>query len=181
MGLFWAPGFGFGDERDYVANGYWGGWWEGFKEGWGDGCVIAGNRLLFGLNDDLNDLAQQKICEYGTIGKASDIAAGIGRDALISAAGLRGVQGLHNLRYASSNQLVPVSQWPSGINSNWVMQGGPNRWNYFWSGKWQPGFGNQYAPFSSGGTFSVPASVLKYPNTFFGPVKGVLGQRIIMF
>jgi len=78
--------------------------------------------------------------------------------------------------------LIQVSRWgrPGLQPGDWVMKGGTTRWNYGWSGKWQPGFGNQYAPYSSGQTFSVPPSTVQWP-TGWGPdgwLKGLFGQRL---
>jgi hypothetical protein len=77
--------------------------------------------------------------------------------------------------------LTQVSRWgrPGLESGDWVMKGGPNWWNYIWSGKWQPGLGNQFARFNSGESFLVPKSSLVWPvgwgiDGFF---KGVLGQR----
>ena len=80
-----------------------------------------------------------------------------------------------------ASEAIQVSRWGrSGLEAgDWVMRGGATRWNYFWSGKWQPGFGNEFAPLSSGQTFRVPPSTLQWPQGF-GPdgfVKGLLGQR----
>lgn len=60
------------------------------------------------------------------------------------------------------------------------MKGGTNGWNYFWSGKWQPGLGNQYAGFGSGQSFVVPRESLQWPRGWGvdGYIKGILGQRI---
>jgi hypothetical protein len=60
------------------------------------------------------------------------------------------------------------------------MIGRANWWNYFWSAKWQPGLGNQFAPFSSGQSFQVPAGSLAPPNEslLLNAIKYVLGQRI---
>jgi hypothetical protein len=64
------------------------------------------------------------------------------------------------------------------------MKGSKNPWNYMWSGKWQKGMGNEFAPYSIGESFSVPASSLKMPKgthwadkTPFNWTKYGLGQR----
>jgi hypothetical protein len=57
------------------------------------------------------------------------------------------------------------------------MKGTSNRWNYFWSGKWDPGPWNQFARFSSGQTFKVPSLTLKWPGGWEF-IKGLLGQRV---
>jgi len=92
-------------------------------------------------------------------------------------------------RQANQAKVVEVSRWgrPGLEAGDFVMTGGKGWWNYFWSGKWQRGFGNRYAPRSSGETFQVPKSALAPPSkaataTFFdkGPfgwIKSLLGQR----
>jgi hypothetical protein len=89
--------------------------------------------------------------------------------------------------YYTAEQQALVSRWgrPGLQAGDWVMKGGATKSNYFWSGKYQPGwvptFGqppNIPAPFSAGQQFSVPSSTLSFPPGFFGPVKGALGQRI---
>jgi hypothetical protein len=76
-----------------------------------------------------------------------------------------------------------VSRWGrAGLEAgDWVMSGTANKWNYFWSGKWQRGFGNEFAPFSSGQTFSVPRSTVQNPGwreQGLGWLKSLLGQRV---
>lgn len=63
-------------------------------------------------------------------------------------------------------RLTKVTRWGrEGLEKgDWVMKGGNNRWNYFWSGKWQPGMGNRFAPKNSGKTFEVPGSTLRNPR-----------------
>jgi hypothetical protein len=81
----------------------------------------------------------------------------------------------------AAEELVAVSRWGrEGLqDGDWVMNGPKNIWNYTMSGKYQRGFGNQYAPYSSGSEYLVPSSSLKMPNEpIFGVVKGWLGQRI---
>lgn len=62
---------------------------------------------------------------------------------------------------------------------DWVMKGGTDFWNYFWSGKWQPGLGNEFAPKSSGQSFRVPAESIKWSSggVVDGWIKGILEQR----
>ncbi|MBI2390058.1 MAG: fibronectin type III domain-containing protein [Deltaproteobacteria bacterium] len=77
--------------------------------------------------------------------------------------------------------LTDVSRWgrPGLQPGDWGMMGRASPWNYFWSGKWQPGLGNQYASYRSGETFSVPKDAVRWPAGFGidGWIKGVLGQR----
>jgi hypothetical protein len=56
---------------------------------------------------------------------------------------------------------------------------GPANWrNYVFSGKWQWGFGNEFAPFSSGKPYEVLVSSLRWPpGGILNPLKGLLGQR----
>jgi len=62
---------------------------------------------------------------------------------------------------------------------DWVMPGENTGINHFFSGKGQRGMGNQYAPRSTGETFNVPRSAVKWPTgwEFF---KGIFGQRRYM-
>ncbi|HEY6330284.1 MAG TPA: RHS repeat-associated core domain-containing protein, partial [Blastocatellia bacterium] len=81
---------------------------------------------------------------------------------------------------ADEGGLVTVSRWgrPGLEAGDWVMKGEANWWNYIWSGKGGPSiFGNQFASFSSGASYEVPASSLEWPSgwEFF---KGLFGQRI---
>ena len=79
---------------------------------------------------------------------------------------------------------ITVSRWgrPGLQNGDWVMQGGANRWNYIRSFKWQPGVGNQFAPYSSGAQYTVPRAAVRLPTGggIDGAWKGVFGQRIYM-
>ncbi|MBL8719115.1 MAG: VCBS repeat-containing protein [Myxococcales bacterium] len=78
-------------------------------------------------------------------------------------------------------RLVEVSRWgrPGLQPGDWVMRGGRTRWNYFWSFKWQPGAGNQFAPFRSGESFLVPEASVTWPRGWGldGWFKGLFGQR----
>lgn len=68
---------------------------------------------------------------------------------------------------------------------DWVMPGENTISNYIKSCKWQPGFGNEFAPMSSGQTFIVPKNTVKWPTTgeglfesiVEGPLNGLFGQR----
>ena len=79
-----------------------------------------------------------------------------------------GLNGISNeaLKQWDANRLIPVTRWGrEGLFPNdWVMRGGKNHWNYFWSGKWQPGFGNEFAPYSSGVTYWVPKGSIHLPT-----------------
>ncbi|GAG52034.1 unnamed protein product [marine sediment metagenome] len=87
--------------------------------------------------------------------------------------------------YLRANLRVPptdiaVARWgrPGLQSSDWVMKGGANYRNYVLSGKWQPGFTNQFAPYACGEAFVVPSSsVIRGPG-FWGTVKYPLGQRM---
>ncbi len=82
---------------------------------------------------------------------------------------------------ATRSEWAIASRWGrSGLEEgDWVMKGLPSRWNYILSGKWQPGIGNQFAPFSSGEAFAVPRSSLSLPQGWGldGSIKGIFGQR----
>ena len=79
------------------------------------------------------------------------------------------------------NGMMTVSRWGrEGLQGgDWVMKGGENFWNYVRSFKWQPGMGNTFASPSSGSSFSVSASSIKWPTGWGinGWWKGLLGQR----
>jgi len=81
----------------------------------------------------------------------------------------------------ATSGMVTVSRWgrPGLQSGDWVMKGRASWWNYLKSGKWQPGFGNEFAPFRTGAEFQVPASSLRWPRGFGidGWVKGLYGQR----
>jgi RHS repeat-associated protein len=85
---------------------------------------------------------------------------------------------------ACGTELVTVSRWgrPGLEAGDWVMKGGNNWWNYGQSYKWQPGFGNQFAPYSSGGAYQVPVSSIRWPSVIGrdGAWKGMFGQRIYL-
>jgi RHS repeat-associated protein len=111
----------------------------------------------------------------------------LGSDIAIGAASGALTCGLSKLFSVGAKALLPegekilVTRWgrPGLEAGDWVMKGKKNWWNYLWSGKWQPGLGNKFAHYSSGETFSVPASSLKPPNEFFltNWLKSLLGQR----
>jgi hypothetical protein len=81
----------------------------------------------------------------------------------------------------AASEMVTVSRWgrPGLQAGDWVMKGGATWWNYLKSGKWQPGFGNEFAPFSSGAPYEVLASSVKWPTGWGidGWIKGLFGQR----
>jgi hypothetical protein len=75
-----------------------------------------------------------------------------------------------------SSELVDVSRWgrPGLEAGDWVMEGGKTLLNYRLSGKWQNGFGNEFAPFEAGETFTVPRGSLY-------PPKGLTGENLNPF
>ena len=89
----------------------------------------------------------------------------------------------------AAEEMTTVSRWGrEGLRpGDFVMEGGATRGNYYRSGKWQPGMGNQRAAFEAGQEFTVPKSALKPPSEaatarffdrgVFGWVKKLLGQR----
>jgi RHS repeat-associated protein len=84
---------------------------------------------------------------------------------------------------AAAGSFCQVSRWGrQGLQSgDWVMNGEASRWNYTFSGKYQPQSwpgGNIPASYSSGQNFTVPSYSLQNPSGFFGPAKGLIGQRI---
>jgi|GEM_PF-3388924 len=74
-----------------------------------------------------------------------------------------------------------VSRWgrPGLQPGDWVMSGEANWLNYVLSGKWQRGFGNEFAPFSSGKSFVVPPQSVRWPTGWGvdGAIKGLVRQR----
>ena len=72
-------------------------------------------------------------------------------------------------------------------DGDFIMKGPKNKMNYWKSGKWQPGGGNQRAPYESGQEYVVPRDTVKPPNEaknatlwdkgLFGLIKKWLGQR----
>jgi RHS repeat-associated protein len=102
------------------------------------------------------------VIEFGTVG--------IGAALTKSVAAIR-----------AGDELVTVTRWGrSGLEAgDWVMKGGKNWWSYIWSGKWQPGMGNEFAAFRTGESFLVPRSSIHWPKGwgFDGLIKGLFGQR----
>jgi hypothetical protein len=84
----------------------------------------------------------------------------------------------------AATETIVVARWGrTGLQAgDWVMKGRATPWNYFWSGKWQPGLGNQFASFSSGAEFVVPRTALAFPNesALLNWIKASLGQRIYL-
>ena len=90
---------------------------------------------------------------------------------------------------AEAGGMTTVSRWgrPGLQAGDFVMEGGATKMNYFNSGKWQPGFGNQKAPFGAGEEFIVPSSSLLKPSHAstatifdkgpFGWMKDKMGQK----
>ena len=71
-----------------------------------------------------------------------------------------GIEGLQ------AEALTLVSRWGrSGLQpGDWVMGGGTGVWTYLMSFKWQPGMGNQFAPFTTGQNFLVPKATITNPG-----------------
>ena len=72
---------------------------------------------------------------------------------------------------------MAVSRWgkPGLQSGNWVMGGKTSFLNYILSGKWQPGFTNEFASYSTGENYLVPANTLRWP-TGWETLKGFWGQ-----
>jgi RHS repeat-associated protein len=112
---------------------------------------------------------------------AFDGALGLGFSAARAGVGITS----NLLRSSSANEMVVVMRWGrEGLQTgDWVMKGSNRMYNYVFSGKWQPGMGNELAKFSSGQTFVVPRSSLRFPMAEGGKlnpanyIKYSLGQR----
>jgi hypothetical protein len=88
-----------------------------------------------------------------------------------------------------ATNMVTVSRWgrPGLQTGDFVMKGGATKWNYFKSGKWQPGMGNRFTPYSAGEEFVVSKGSLASPSQAAtataadkgaaGLVKQAMGQR----
>lgn len=79
------------------------------------------------------------------------------------------------------DRLISVCRWgrPGLQAGDWVMKGKKSPINYLLSAKWQPGYGNIFAAYSSGETFLVPKNTVKWPEGkgLDGAWKGIFGQR----
>jgi len=86
---------------------------------------------------------------------------------------------MYDLMYGGGN-LTKVSRWgrPGLQSGDWIMKGGANWWNYLRSGKWQPGMGNQFAPFGSGQEFWINAEDVAWPAWYSWWKAIIFGQRI---
>lgn len=82
------------------------------------------------------------------------------------------------------DEIITVTRWGrDGLEpGDWVMKGGKNWWNYTRSFKWQPGMGNEFAPYKNGKSYEVPLNTIKWPNGWGidGAWKGMFGQRRYM-
>ncbi len=91
-------------------------------------------------------------------------------------------QAFNQQQRAYQSGLQQLSRWgkPGLQNGAWAMRGGTSCTNYVLSGKWQPGLGNRFAPFSSGQSYFVPYEYTVWPsgNGIDGRWKGLFGQRI---
>ncbi len=81
-------------------------------------------------------------------------------------------------------ETITVSRWGrEGLEAgDWVMKGGQNWWTYARSFKWQPGMGNQFAPYGAGASYQIPASAARWPTGIGidGAWKGLFGQRVYL-
>jgi RHS repeat-associated protein len=151
--------------------------------------VVAGDYSsalnLVGQNVD----AQKAFLAKALVGAAT---VGVGGAGFATLTGISSVSGLTTVATGgeaigveglSASQVTLVSRWGAqGLQAgNWVMRGGTGATAYVLSGKWQPGFGNQFASFTSGQNYLVPSSAVQYPGWVelgLGWIKGLLGQRI---
>jgi len=80
--------------------------------------------------------------------------------------------------FGRGDDMIWVSRWgrPGLQAGDWVMKGRANMWNYIRSGKYQPGWGNQFASFSSGRNYLVSRGSVGWPRGW-ERWKGIFGQR----
>lgn len=73
-----------------------------------------------------------------------------------------------------------VTRWGDELSpGKWVMKGNPTVWNYLMSGKYQPGFSNQFAWSWQVHSYKVPCNTIQRPRGFFNTItKTPLCQRI---
>ena len=80
-----------------------------------------------------------------------------------------------------TSETMIVTRWGrEGLESgDWVMKGGKNYWTYLKSGKIQPGFGNEFASYKTGISYTVPKKslTLANENIIVNLPKRLLGQR----
>ena len=86
--------------------------------------------------------------------------------------------------FCAAPETITVSRWGrEGLEAgDWVMKGGQNWWTYTRSFKWQPGMGNQFAPYTTGASYQIPASAARWPTGvgIDGAWKGLFGQRVYL-
>ncbi|MFN7043163.1 MAG: RHS repeat-associated core domain-containing protein, partial [Acidovorax temperans] len=86
--------------------------------------------------------------------------------------------------FCAAPETITVSRWGrEGLEAgDWVMKGGQNWWTYTRSFKWQPGMGNQFAPYTTGASYQIPASAVRWPTGvgIDGAWKGLFGQRVYL-
>jgi RHS repeat-associated protein len=111
---------------------------------------------------------------------ASELAVDAAMTAPMLAGAIVGVGSRLRSGASGAPGMTSVCRWGRGglETGDWVMKGGKNIVNYVFSGKWQPGFTNQFAPYGSGQMFVVPSHTLVRPGGFWGPIKHLLGHRI---
>jgi RHS repeat-associated protein len=126
---------------------------------------------VIGSPVDWNALNQTEAMQ-GLYGGSGILVVGLAEGALTIAA----------VPVAVAAPAVTVSRWgrPGLEAGAWVMKGAATWLNYLASGKWQPGMGNEFAPYACGKTYVVPRGTLVAPNEFFLTdwIKWLLGQRI---
>jgi hypothetical protein len=103
--------------------------------------------------------------------------------------GTMAASGMASAPAEMATNMVTVSRWgrPGLEGGDFVMQGDATKWNYFKSGKWQPGMGNRFTPYRAGEEFVVPKTTLVSPSQAAtataadkgaaGLIKQAMGQR----
>ena len=104
-----------------------------------------------------------------SVGVPRDVASGIDVGLSLGTVGVT-PRVLSMVNPVAGYEMVTVSRWGrEGLeNGDFVMMGKANPINYLRSGKWQPGSGNQFAPFSSGAEYQVPFETLRAPSEAVG-------------
>jgi hypothetical protein len=150
------------------------------------GTLPTGNEVVH-QNTPLEDVEATIVSEWRDLDVLRELSAIPGEGTLVRGSS-QTVSGVVSYvrTLAVAKTTINVTRWgrPGLQTGDWVMKGGRNYWNYFWSGKWQPGMGNQFARYASGQTYQVPRSaVAPPPREYFRWIQWIkekLGQAQYM-